>query len=257
MFALCHATCTLHASQQGCDESIVLRFVQRVVPEARTVRASGTETTIELPATRDSRVAELLGLLQEQAEALGVRSYGVAMPSLEEVFLRLQRGLHGDGAADDEPMAIPAPLPPIPTHECSWTMRVALLAAMRARLVTRNWRALFFQVLLPPVLLTVGLSIQDGRSVQPPAPPSPLALQPALYGGMVPLAATPAWDRVVAGWALPFVSVNASAMPGVAFLFPSVDSVHLSGVHSDARVLQHTLGHVGGLQPWRLGPAAV
>ena len=45
----------LNASQQGCDESIVLRFVQRVVPEARTVRASGTETTIELPATRDSR----------------------------------------------------------------------------------------------------------------------------------------------------------------------------------------------------------
>jgi hypothetical protein len=55
------------------------------------------------------------------------------------------------------------------THNAA---QVKALAVLRFKLVFRNWRAVFFQVVLPPVLLTIGLVVQSKSGISPSSAPS-------------------------------------------------------------------------------------
>lgn len=90
------------------------------------MRESETEVTFELP-TAATGMADLLSRLDKESASLGVGSYGVAMPTLEEVFLRLQTG---DSSTSDQALLITtfAPLPPMDTHETTWWHKVCILS---------------------------------------------------------------------------------------------------------------------------------
>ena len=93
--------------------------------------------------------------------------------------------------------------------------QVRLLMGMRLTLVRRNMRAVFFQAVLPAILLTVGLSLQHNASFESPDEPQALQLTPGLYGGdTVPVYQgnnSAFWSSFVAALPLEDVSVNSTA----------------------------------------------
>ena len=91
---------------------------------------------------------------------------------------------------------------------------------MRLKLYRRNWRAVCIQLILPPILLTVGLFLQSKQSFSPPSSPPALTLSPSMYGGDVPFSTTAAanWSGVLRSWPLPLVNVSSPAFAGEMIL---------------------------------------
>lgn len=74
----------------SCDDVAVLTCVQRHVPGA-TVKDTqgGSDMHIQLPFGNESRFPDLFTELDASLEQLGVKGYGVAVTTLEQVFLRI------------------------------------------------------------------------------------------------------------------------------------------------------------------------
>jgi hypothetical protein len=103
-----------------------LSFIKNVVPRAIVLRESSAEVSIELPLDDGTRNADLIALLNVQGKSLGIKSFGLAMPALEEVFLRLQ-----NGGVGDEGHTAPAPkfaaLHPALLGETTWASKVSTM----------------------------------------------------------------------------------------------------------------------------------
>eukprot|EP00048_Salpingoeca_helianthica_P024859 m.35933 g.35933 ORF g.35933 m.35933 type:complete len:1599 (-) comp9627_c1_seq2:26-4822(-) len=253
-----HVLSLQHAPE--CQIDTVLGLIQTHAPGSRVLQDRNNELQVALP-DRPAAVATLLECLEKTHDALHVTAFSVSLPSLEEVFLRLQDGLteellsstsindpspllsssplsrrthhnddllQGEESVDDSedrpllsgpddarhgtshappPLAF-AVLPPLRPRDTSFGTKVWALAVLRFKLVFRNWRALFFQVVLPPILLTIGLVVQSRHHISADGPPSAFVLDPA--AAPLPLAYAVAGNRTQA-W-LPLVNqMNASA----------------------------------------------
>ncbi|XP_014681850.1 PREDICTED: ATP-binding cassette sub-family A member 8-A-like [Priapulus caudatus] len=89
---------TIVTSQPSCerDRSRIVAALRQHVPLGQQARAHGMELSYILPLNDISSFAALFEQLETDKEELGVASYGIAMTTLEEVFLRL-----GEEGGDD------------------------------------------------------------------------------------------------------------------------------------------------------------
>ncbi|EGD78617.1 hypothetical protein PTSG_11760 [Salpingoeca rosetta] len=78
---------------------LVSTHVQSVVPESS--QSSTTEVSYALPHAETRNFGPLFQSLSQQRQALGLRSFGVSMTTLEEVFVRLQR-IEDERMAEEE-----------------------------------------------------------------------------------------------------------------------------------------------------------
>ncbi|KAK9862183.1 hypothetical protein WJX84_007200 [Apatococcus fuscideae] len=69
-------------------------LVTRQVPGAFILRTSGAELVFCLPLSQSQGFPDLLESLEASGESLGVLHYGLSMPTLEEVFLRVTVDAH-------------------------------------------------------------------------------------------------------------------------------------------------------------------
>eukprot|EP00891_Asterochloris_glomerata_P006032 jgi/Astpho2/6032/e_gw1.00084.157.1_t len=76
------------ADLKGLDDMIT-----RKVPTAQRSAAAGSEVSYKLPKDEASRFPELLRQLDDSKQRLGVASYGLAVTTLEEVFLKSSQTL--------------------------------------------------------------------------------------------------------------------------------------------------------------------
>ncbi|XP_075746374.1 cholesterol transporter ABCA5-like isoform X7 [Rhipicephalus microplus] len=76
---------------QGADKSQISQLVQRYVPSMTVYRSTGTELAFILPMDSTYNFANLFAAVEEAISegTLGVRSYGISMTTLEEVFLKM------------------------------------------------------------------------------------------------------------------------------------------------------------------------
>ncbi|KAH7957727.1 hypothetical protein HPB52_022524 [Rhipicephalus sanguineus] len=76
---------------QGADKSQISQLVQRYVPSVTVYRSTGTELAFILPMDSTYNFANLFAAVEEAISegTLGVRSYGISMTTLEEVFLKM------------------------------------------------------------------------------------------------------------------------------------------------------------------------
>ena len=79
------------------NERKLMRLLNNVVPETRLVTNVGTEVSVQLPYGRVKDFPTLFSKLDKSMVTLGVNSYGVSVTTMEEVFLKVAEGLHGDG----------------------------------------------------------------------------------------------------------------------------------------------------------------
>lgn len=79
-------------TEENISAEAVTSFVTQCIPDASMIRQHGMELSYTLPMKDADKFASLFQELeQEQANdnGLGIKNYGVSMPTLEEVFLRL------------------------------------------------------------------------------------------------------------------------------------------------------------------------
>eukprot|EP00050_Salpingoeca_kvevrii_P017794 m.68315 g.68315 ORF g.68315 m.68315 type:complete len:2462 (-) comp7733_c0_seq1:119-7504(-) len=105
----------LIVSMARVDVSSMLEAIRRHVPRASLAEIKGTDVSFFLPANDSSLFAELLEHLDEKRELLGVLSYGISAPSLEDVFLeamaRLDNGSEYSSSTSTVGSATPTLLP--------------------------------------------------------------------------------------------------------------------------------------------------
>jgi ATP-binding cassette subfamily A (ABC1) protein 3 len=67
----------------------VLISRQTWVPTARVLTDVGAETVLQLPFAASGHFAPLFAALDANLVGLGVRSYGISVTTLEEVFIKV------------------------------------------------------------------------------------------------------------------------------------------------------------------------
>lgn len=77
-------------------------LVTKSVPGASILRTSGAEVAFCLPLSQSQEFPDLLESLEGVGESLGVLHYGLSMPTLEEVFLRVTADAHKAGPGPDK-----------------------------------------------------------------------------------------------------------------------------------------------------------
>ena len=75
-------------------------FVFSEVPNSESVSLAGSELTYRLPFEQTATFSKLFDRLDEEKEKLNIKSYGISVTTLEEVFLKIG---HDEGDNIDEP----------------------------------------------------------------------------------------------------------------------------------------------------------
>eukprot|EP00049_Salpingoeca_infusionum_P024784 m.17093 g.17093 ORF g.17093 m.17093 type:complete len:1663 (+) comp7307_c0_seq1:134-5122(+) len=142
-----------------------------------------------LPTNQVGQFKNLFRSLTDRKAELGVSSFGVSITSLEEVFLRLQKLEHEQELAEQEreqqEQAIAATLsssndktvegvsdgsqstigingedlPLLSTERATTWQRIKGVMGIRYKQNIRNYKALFFQIFLPIVLMVISLTV--------------------------------------------------------------------------------------------------
>jgi len=75
--------------QEGqCSSKNVSRFVKRYVTQVKLERESVDELVYGINRGQSREVEQLIEILDKEKETLGIKSYGLTMTTIEDVFLR-------------------------------------------------------------------------------------------------------------------------------------------------------------------------
>jgi ATP-binding cassette subfamily A (ABC1) protein 3 len=87
-------------SAQGKGTGQIKEVIENYVPEATMLTDVGTEVTFQLPLSASEKFPSLFEEVDNNLEALGVRSYGMSVTTLEEVFIKIAHGTTTNATAD-------------------------------------------------------------------------------------------------------------------------------------------------------------
>jgi ATP-binding cassette subfamily A (ABC1) protein 3 len=87
----------------GARDAAILAAVRAHVPAAAVTSSAGAELALRLPLSASAAFPPLLRQLEAQKAALGVSAFGMAVASVEDVFMRV--------SSDVEPVGVPPPSP--------------------------------------------------------------------------------------------------------------------------------------------------
>jgi len=71
-----------------CIAENILEVIKTHVPEVQLESNVGAELSFVLPKEQSAKFEELFADLEQNQDSLGIGSFGVSAPSLEEVFLK-------------------------------------------------------------------------------------------------------------------------------------------------------------------------
>ncbi len=126
----------------GAADAVIVAAVAERVPGAAVVSSAGAELALRLPLSASGSFAPLLRHLEASKVALGVRAFGMAVASVEDVFMRV-----ASDAAEAPPAAAQAP-PPHPPSASAGAPAVTLeMTDMRG--VVRTGSPLFSAAAAP------------------------------------------------------------------------------------------------------------
>jgi len=83
------------------DNEQMSRTVQQYIPEAKLLSDAGTELSFQLPLSSSDKFQSLFDYFDDNETALGIRSYGMSVTTLEEVFIKVAHGAESPTLADD------------------------------------------------------------------------------------------------------------------------------------------------------------
>lgn len=71
-----------------CSTDQVTQFVQRCIPQFELERESVGELIYGIRRNQAKEVERLITTLDQEKDKIGIKSYGLSMTSIEDVFLR-------------------------------------------------------------------------------------------------------------------------------------------------------------------------
>ncbi|XP_076447270.1 cholesterol transporter ABCA5-like isoform X2 [Babylonia areolata] len=207
--------------EPSCSADKVLDVLKQYVEGVAFDRSHGKELSFTIPLTEVSKFPELFTALETQqgsqtvAQSLGILNYGVSMPTLEEVFLKLgeEEEGNGDSQGSDNPMYNSLSHLDVDfkkmgdnngqssqseiqmranqhavqvfntshdtkgkTSFCFWMM-----FKIRFLMFWRSKAAIFFLIFLPIGLVTGALVLNKNSTASPDVTPVPMNLTAAIY----------------------------------------------------------------------------
>lgn len=82
------------------NSSKVQGVITAKIPEATVLTDVGAELTVQLPFASSHNFQSMFEYFDGNLDNLGIRSYGVSVTTLEEVFIKVQHGTHTQAIAD-------------------------------------------------------------------------------------------------------------------------------------------------------------
>ena len=152
----------------ACDDGVVLASVQRYVPEA-TLKAThgGSDMHVQLPFGTEPRFPDLFAELDESLVRLGVKGYGIAVTTLEQVFLRITEDY--DETQSDELSATDASVAadfcaPVPNMvRRDRTQQLKAMMRKHMLLFQREWKSYLFYALFMWAYMAYALSTSSAQ----------------------------------------------------------------------------------------------
>lgn len=152
---------TLAVAKENNEKSIS-DVLKSLVPGTEKTRSHAGELSYSLPKDRLNQFHEMFDYLDANLDALGIRSYGVALSSMEEVFLKLAEQDDQTEATRsipvDEKLAWRDSANPVfenPEKPVSNWTKFWALAKIRYLLMIRSKLSLIFQVMVPVLHLVM------------------------------------------------------------------------------------------------------
>ncbi|BFZ21348.1 hypothetical protein BsWGS_24386 [Bradybaena similaris] len=188
--------------EPNCDVDNVTDLLRTAIPEVEHTRTHGKEISYTVPLQDVSKFSDLFSNLDQVAESHGIKSYGVSMTTLEEVFLKLEadefeetedvnngelnsgflpdyRSINIDkhgSTTDNESIGKSTVRGSDLTRQRFWA-----LMKVRFLLKLRDKKAVFFQIMLPIAFVIFGLVISKTSEKSSVQTLSPLFFTPTLY----------------------------------------------------------------------------
>ena len=91
---------------ESCDPSLVESVVKSVVSQAEQVTDIGAELSYILPSSSTSSFPELFDKLEAEKVRLRIRSFGISVTTMEEVFMKVGEGVDEETLNDRYPSSI-------------------------------------------------------------------------------------------------------------------------------------------------------
>lgn len=203
--------------EPSCDQQAVTAFLRNHVGGAQFERSHGKELAYTIPLAEVSHFADLFKALETRdgsgktkAHSLAILNYGVAMPTLEEVFLKLEEmeeleevgfgreneSFSGSRNGLDEASKKPdhirlevhsncaSHVDAMPTvreeENRAWAIFTVLLK-LRLKITLRSPAALFFTIALPIGLVAGALALGKKSPSSGAGNPTPVELSASMY----------------------------------------------------------------------------
>ena len=203
----------LHLAHMSSHEqrAIIEGTVSRHVPNSEKLSAAHGEMVFRLPLADSRAFAPLLRELEDGSENLGIRSIGMGMTTLEEVFIKIGNEEHisivqhaaASPASSPPPGAVLPPASkdqytpnssqaaqPIPEETGSGALprledlnptfggQLRALFIKRFHFIRRDYRTLVFQIFIPIIGILVGIGLGSLRDPEPPV----MTFTDSIYG---------------------------------------------------------------------------
>ncbi|CAG9334832.1 unnamed protein product [Blepharisma stoltei] len=154
----------------------VTDFIRAYIPEASIMSDVHAEISFQIPNSSSSKFTEFFTALDQQLKSLQLRSYGVSVTTLEEVFLRVARGDDSEIAKNEQEKEKEIDVQLSDDFVLSrdklkgslffshfWT-----LLKKRVFWSKRDIKSLVYEIFVPIVLVIVGLGLMKIRDGFPP-----------------------------------------------------------------------------------------
>ena len=198
-----HLVAAIDSGGGGGSADALLQFTQKHVPAATLDDGSAEQASITLPAEAQPAFPSLFDALDGASAELGVTSYGVSLPSMQEAFLKIldaQRaaGGYAEAASDAQP-----------TSQFEYTS--ASVCTQMGVILGKIWMEVVAEGITSAVLLllivtlvvfsfVLGVIIRSGGDSIDPDVPTAVVLSPApfdaVHGSGYPLPYLPATGAV-------------------------------------------------------------
>jgi ATP-binding cassette, subfamily A (ABC1), member 3 len=147
-------------------------FIQARIEHAKKLSEVSSEVTFQLPNESTKKFKEFFQSLDERKKELGVKSYGIGVTTLEEVFLKVCEGKQISGINDirSESYQNLEYQEDIKTDDYSLVdeavtgfdlvkLQIYAMTVWRIKMLLRQWRPLIFEVIYPSLLIIFGAVI--------------------------------------------------------------------------------------------------
>ncbi|TMW59991.1 hypothetical protein Poli38472_000033 [Pythium oligandrum] len=184
--------------EEGCDDAKVCDFVLGHIPGGRVLSNVGMEIAFQLPLETSAQFPSLFNDIDANLENLQVRSYGISVTTMEEVFIKVAEAANDEDVSGHQKLVLGNSMkthkvqtmdsgelpilgstdsPVVKSKPTSmFALHLIALVQKRYRIAKRDKRFGFVSLFLPIALLVSGIALLKAGTLSKPNLLMPLSI---------------------------------------------------------------------------------